>query len=122
MTTMTQTRCFPRLLVLGSLLVGSVLARQDASLSTQMAAMTGTGLTIAQCREQLQQLGTLLEGGGYGMVRTQTLQDGTLASRWYHQATKKTVLVFSGQNTVGNAFTVGEHDGLIRMNELIGLP
>lgn len=122
MTTTIQARRFPRLLVLAPLLVGSVLARQDASLSTQMAAMNGSGLTIAECRDRLQQLGTMLDGAGYGTVHTQTLHDGTLASRWYHQATKKTVLAFSGQNAVGNALSVGEHDGLIRMNELIALP
>lgn len=111
-----------RLLVLATLLLGSVLARQDTSLNMQITRMAGTGLTSAQCRERMQQLGTLLEGAGYGAARTQRLSDGTLAARWYNQTTKRTALAFSGQNAAGNAFFVGEHDGLIRWNELILLP
>lgn len=84
--------------------------------------MAGTGLTIAECRERLQKLGTLLEGAGYGAARTQELSDGTLAARWYNRSTNGTALAFSGQNAVGNAFSVSEDSGLIAMNEPIALP
>lgn len=122
MPTTTHATRSSRLLVLATLLLGSVLARQDASLSAQMAGMVGTGLTITECRDRMQKLGTLLEGAGYGGARTHTLSDGTLAARWYNRTTNRTALAFSGQNAVGNAFTVSEQDGLIRWNEFIALP
>lgn len=118
----TQGLRSARLLVLATFLLGSVLARQDASLSAQMAGMAGTGLTIGECRDRMQKLGTLLEGAGYGVVRTHGLSDGTLAARWYNQKTNRTALAFSGQNAVGNAFSVSHQDGLIAMNEFIALP
>ncbi|WP_242402939.1 hypothetical protein [Deinococcus deserti] len=103
-------------------LLGSVLARQDVPISAQMAEMAGTQLTFAECQERLQKLNTMLGGVGYGAVRTQQLNDGTLAARWYNSTAKRTALAFSGQNAVGNAFHVSEQDGLISLNELIATP
>lgn len=122
MPTTTHATRASRLLVLATLLLGSVLARQDASLSAQMAGMAGRGLTIGECRDRMQQLGMLLEGAGYGAARTHSLSDGTLAARWYNPTTKRTALAFSGQRPMGNKFGVGQYDGLIRWNELIALP
>ncbi|WP_229753115.1 hypothetical protein [Deinococcus aerophilus] len=111
-----------RLLVLVTFLLGSVLARQGASLSAQMAGMAGTDLTMAECRERLEKLGALLKSAGYGSARTHALSDGTLAARWYNRTSNRTALAFSGQNAVGNAFTVSEQDGVVATSELIALP
>ncbi|WP_229723626.1 hypothetical protein [Deinococcus aerolatus] len=111
-----------RLLVLVTFLLGSVLARQGATLSAQMTGMAGTNLTMAECRERLEKLGALLEGAGYGSARTHGLSDGTLAARWYNRTMNRTALAFSGQNAVGNAFTVIEQDGVVAESELIALP
>lgn len=110
------------LLIVSTLLLGSVLARQDVSINAQMAEMAGTQLTFAECQERLQKLGTMLGGVGYGTARTQQLNDGTLTARWYNSKMKRTAVAFSGQNAVGNAFHVSEQDGLISLNELIATP
>ncbi|MFC4638865.1 hypothetical protein [Deinococcus hohokamensis] len=111
-----------RLLLLGTLLLGGVVAQQERSLSARMARMAGTGLTIAQTRERMHDLGTMLGEAGYGPARTHSLSDGTLASRWYNSGDDRTALAFAGQAADGNAFSVVEQSGLVRMNDLIAIP
>lgn len=119
---MTRNLRSPRPLIWATLLLGSVLAAQVTSLSAQLAAMSGTGLTIAQCRDRMQNLGTLLGRAGYSPGRTQTMSDGTLAARWYNRTANRTVVAFSGQNAVGNIFTVSEQDGPVRWSDLLVVP
>jgi hypothetical protein len=116
-----------QLVVIGAaLLSGTVLtnvqARQADTLGSQMEGMSGTGLTLAECRQRMQTLGTMLQKAGYRNVRTRTLDDGTLLAQWYHPARKMTALAFSGQNSTGNIFSAREHAGMLRWNELIAVP
>lgn len=97
-------------------------ARQTDTLGSQMAGLSGTGLSLAECRQRMQALGTLLEGAGYRTVRTRPLEDGTLIARWYHTGRQMTALAFSGQNGTDNAFSAREYAGLLRWNELIASP
>lgn len=92
------------------------------TLGGQLAALSGTGLTMAECRQRMQTLSTLLQEAGYRNVRTLTLPDGTLMARWYHTDRQTTALAFMGQNSTGNAFSVSEHAGIMRWNELIAGP
>ncbi|MFC4427312.1 hypothetical protein [Deinococcus navajonensis] len=116
------TQASSRLLFGATLLLGSVLAQQDSSLSARIAGLAGTGLTHAQTQDRLQRLGTMLGDAGYGTARTGSLGDGTLASRWYSQSADRTVFAFSGQQAEDNALTVAEHAGLLRWNELMATP
>ncbi|MEF2277602.1 hypothetical protein V3W47_04765 [Deinococcus sp. YIM 134068] len=100
----------------------TVQTRQSDTLGSRMAGMSGTGLSLAECRQRMQDVDTLLRGAGYGNVQTHTLEDGTLVARWYHTDRQMTALAFSGQHSSGNAFSVGEYAGIIRWNELIALP
>lgn len=111
-----------RLLVMATVLWGSGLAQPETSLSAQIAGLSGMGLTLTACHERMQKLDALLKAAGYGASRTYRLNDGTLVARWYNWTIKRTALAFSGQNAAGNAFSVSEHDGLIRMNERLILP
>lgn len=120
-----QTRRLPLVFVAFWLLCTAgqptVLALQP-TLGSQLAALSGKNLTVAECRQRMQALDTLLQGAGYRNVWTSTLSDGTLIARWYHPGREMTALAFSGQNSTGNAFSVGEHAGLIRQGELIAIP
>ncbi|MFC4426414.1 hypothetical protein [Deinococcus navajonensis] len=109
-------------LLVWSALLGSGVAQQDLSLSARMAGLGGTDLTIAECRARLQDLGTLLGEAGYGPARTRHLADGTLVSRWYHAGHDRTALAFAGQEARSNSFVVAEHDGAVRMNDLMAIP
>lgn len=106
----------------GRPLPASQATLRQTTLGSQLAAMSGTDLTLAVCRERMQALNSLLQEAGYGQTRTFTLPDGTLVARWYHPGRQMTALAFSGQNSTGNAFSVGEHAGLIRQGELIAIP
>ncbi|CAM3437133.1 hypothetical protein DEDE109153_17050 [Deinococcus deserti] len=119
---MDSTRRTSRLLVWTTLLLGGVLAQQDNALSSRLAALAGTGLSIAECRERMQNMGTMLDGAGYGTARTHHLSDGTLAARWYNPATERTAVAFAGQQATDNAFSTAELDGQVRWNEFIAMP
>lgn len=116
------TRYSTRLMLFGALLLGSVLAQGDASLSARIAAMAGHHLTFAQTQERLQTLGTMLDGAGYGAVRTRNVGDGTTVSRWYHAGARHTALAFAGQAAEDNDVEVAELDGFVSMNEMIPTP
>lgn len=120
------TRRSPLVVIVAALLGASghvsVQARQADTLGSQLAALSGTGLTMAECRQRMQALETLLQRAGYRNVRTQTLADGTLLARWYNPGRQMTALAFSGQNSTGNAFAAREYAGLLRWNELITVP
>lgn len=106
---------------LGAVLLGGFGASQGATLGSQLAAMSGTDLTRAECQERMQKLDTLLQSAGYRSMRTRMTEDGTLVARWYNTATNMTALAFSGQLTAGNAFSAREYSGMIRWNEFIAL-
>lgn len=120
------THC-SQLMVIGAVLLGgfgqaSPGAPRAGPLGARLAAMSGTGLTMAECRQKMQDLNLLLRGAGYRTVRTGTSEDGTLVARWYNTNRRVTVLAFSGQNSTGNAFSAREYAGLLRWDELIGRP
>lgn len=127
---MPKTKSWPRrsqLLVIAAALLGAtgptnVLARQAATPGSQMAAMSGTGLTRAQCEQRMRDLNTLLGGAGYRSMSTRVMRDGTLMARWYNTESRTTALAFSGQLDTGNAFSSGEYPGYLRWNEFIALP
>ncbi len=116
------TRFTARLMLCSAALLGSVLAQGDATLSARIAAMAGHHLTFAQAQERLNDLGTMLDGAGYGAVRTRNVGDATSVSRWYHSGSRHTALAFAGLAAEENDVEVAELDGFVSMNEMIPTP
>ena len=127
MSTPKRWTCRSQLVVMGAVLLSGVgqaglPTSGTGTLGARVAAMSGTGLTGAECRRRMQALNTLLRSAGYRSVRTHTLEDGTLVARWYDIGRKATALAFSGQNSTANTFSAREYAGLLRWNEVIGIP
>ncbi|BDP44197.1 hypothetical protein DAETH_41660 (plasmid) [Deinococcus aetherius] len=107
-----------------ALLIGAgqatVKVGPDNTLGSQLATMSGTSLTRAECQGRMRDLDALLQNAGYQTIRTRVTEDGTLIARWYNTEAKTTVLAFSGQLDVGNSFSAREYPGTIRWNEFTG--
>ena len=88
------------------------------SLGTQLTAMSGTGLTLAECHERMQRLESMLGKAGYGPMRSHLGQAGSMIARWYRPQGHTTVLAFASVQATDNAFSVTEIAGLVRWNEL----
>jgi hypothetical protein len=123
---MTAVRHLSALLLTTALLgQPGALAREadpPVALSAQVTAMAGTDLMFGECQERLQTLDSLLTQAGYGAMRSQLEEGGTLVARWYHPQRHTTVIVSSGWQASGNAFTATEFAGVVRWIELLGTP
>lgn len=123
MSDMTRWTRASQFVLMGVALLGGMgQSRQANTLGAQMAGMAGQNLTRAECQQRMQNLGQLLQQAGYRRMHARVAEDGTLIARWYHAGRKMTAMAFSGQNTVGNAFSAGEYAGLLRWNEFLGAP
>lgn len=94
----------------------------EDALSIQMMTLTGTGLTLAECQERLQTLGTMLSTAGYGPMSSHVIGGTTMVARWYHPLRHNTILAFAGWQGSGNAFSATETPGSVRWNELLSTP
>lgn len=89
--------------------------------STTVTAMSGTGLTFAECQKRAQEMNRVLVQAGYSSMR-QYARGDTMVARWYHSQRDTTTLAFCGSQPSNNAFSVVEVPGLVRWNELIPVP
>lgn len=113
------------LLTLGLLGAPGALGSQAApaeTLGTQLTAMAGTGLKLAECETRMQTLGTMLSQAGYVSRRAHLGADATMTALWYHPQRQTTVVAFSGWQAADNAFSVAEMAGDVRWNELLATP
>lgn len=92
------------------------------TLSTQLTAMTGTGLKLTECQKRMQTLGTMLSNAGYVSRHSHLGADAMMTALWYHPQRHTTVLAFSGWRAADNAFSATEMDGQVRWNELLATP
>ncbi len=113
------------LLTLGLLGAPGALGNQASSrddLGHQLTAMAGTGLTLAECEQRMQTLGTMLNRAGYVSRRAHLGADAVMTALWYHPQHHTSVVAFSGWRASDNAFSATEMDGQVRWNELLATP
>lgn len=94
----------------------------STTLSSQMAGMSGVGLTGAECRQRMERLEVLLWAAGYANKRAYINEDRLLMASWYNGVRNTTVVAYAGQLEAGNAFSAAEVAGAIPWNEFISLP
>lgn len=92
------------------------------TLGTQLTAMAGTGLKLAECEQRLQTLGTMLSQAGYVSRRAHLGTDATMTALWVHPQRHTSVVAFSGWQASDNAFSAAEMAGEVRWNELLATP
>ena len=113
------------LLTLGLLGAPGALGNQAApadALGPQLTAMSGTGLTLAECEQRMQTLGTMLNQAGYVSRRAHLGADAVMTALWYHPQHHTSVVAFSGWQASDNAFSATEMAGQVRWNELLPTP
>lgn len=113
------------LLILGLLGAPGALGRQAApaeTLGTQLTAMAGTGLKLAECEQRLQTLETMLSQAGYVSRRAHLGTDATMTALWVHPQRHTSVVAFSGWQASDNAFSAAEMAGEVRWIEFLPLP
>ena len=116
-------RALVALSLLGApMVLGRPYDAPEDPLSIQMMTLSGTGLTLAECQERLQTLGTMLSTAGYSPMSSHVIGGTTMIARWYHPLRHNTILAFAGWQGSGNAFSATETPGSVRWNELLSTP
>ena len=110
------------LLTLALLASPSTLARQAGpdTLSAQVTAMSGTGLSSAECQRRVQQMTSVLSQAGYRSMHPYARGD-TMISSWHSHQRDTTFLAFSGVQASDNTFSVVEVPGLAHSNDFFGI-
>jgi hypothetical protein len=89
-----------------------------ASLTDLSASYSGDGLTLAECTDRLDRLGTLLRERGFGGPRNADFGDGAAVTRWYAPGTDSTVVAWMYPSGTQHAFEIGVYAWNMRWNEI----
>ena len=108
------------LALLGTPVALSGFVDSPDTLSAQVTAMSGTGLSSAECQRRVQQMTSVLSQAGYRSMRPYARGD-TMISSWHSHQRDTTFLAFSGVQASDNTFSVVEVPGLAHSNDFFGI-
>jgi hypothetical protein len=83
------------------------------------AAYSGLGLTLADCTDRLDRLGTLLRERGFGARRNASFDEGATVTRWYDPGTDSTVVAWMSPSGAQHDLEIGVYPWNMRWNELL---